>query len=121
MQKRWVILEHRISQLQLEGAHFDLLLEEETNCRTWRLNQIPSIDGPAVEAILINSHRIEWLEKTESKVSGNRGWAKRVAAGFFSGELPTSLTSPVCISIKSEALSGKLELKNQKCKLISLQ
>ena len=115
---RWVLLEHRISQLSPENVHFDLLLEESLSCKTWRLEEIPVLDGPWISAILLPSHRLEWLEKQESIVSGGRGWARRIEGGFFSGQL-TAESDSISVVITSETISGKLEIIKNQCRLLS--
>ena len=115
---RWVLLEHRISQLSLENIHFDLLLEESLACRTWRLEEIPLLDGPFVSVILLPPHKLEWLDKEESIVSGGRGWARRIEGGFFSGEISTA-SDLISVAISSKTISGKLEILKNQCRLFS--
>ena len=43
--KRWVLLEHVGDPNDPEGRHFDLLLEDRSECRSWQLRQIPILDG----------------------------------------------------------------------------
>ena len=100
MRNRWVILKHilSISKESLESFHYDLLLEDRDFCRTWRLGSFPLMDGPIVAAIPLPPHKLYWLDREESVVSGGRGWAKRVAKGEFSGSLP--LNPNECFSVK---------------------
>ncbi len=117
MKKRWAILQHTLSKDSLEGLHFDLLLEDEGFCRAWRLARIPLIDGPLVEAIGISAHKLYWLEREESPVSGDRGWAKRIVLGYFHGSLPSDNKDSLSIEIQSTLLRGRLELRNNLCKI----
>ena len=87
---RWALLEHRGSPEDLNGCHYDLLLEDHKFCRTWRLSELPPLDGSMQEAIPLPLHKLEWLEKTEGPVSRKRGWAKRIMAGFYIGVLPVN-------------------------------
>ena len=121
MNKRWVLLEHRLSKDNCEGIHFDLLLEEVGSCRTWRLQRFPTLDGPLVEAIPLPPHKLHWLEREESIVSGGRGWAKRIEGGFFLGLLPPKDQSKVSIELVSKTISGVFEIRNNLCGLISLE
>ena len=66
--KRWVLLEHRVSKNILKNRHFDLLIEEKTSCRSWRLEDKPLIDGPSVKAVSIPPHKLYWLDRKESLV-----------------------------------------------------
>jgi len=103
----------------LDGLHFDLLLEDEEFCRTWRLSSIPILDGPAVEALPISPHKLYWLDTEESSVSGGRGWAKRIVFGSFCGSLPSQTVDSVSIEIHSNSLTGCLILKNELCRIFS--
>ncbi len=85
---RWVLLRHIGAPEDLIGFHFDLLLEDKDFCRTWRLTQIPILDGPYVDARYITPHKLEWLDVREKVVSGNRGIAKRIKKGIFLSALP---------------------------------
>ena len=119
MEKRWVILQHTLSKESLEGLHFDLLLEDKDFCRAWRLARIPWLDGPVVEAIAIAPHNLYWLEREESPVSGDRGWAKRIVLGNFTGSLPSDKNDSISIEIHSSLFTGCLELRNNFCKISS--
>ncbi|ABX07995.1 hypothetical protein [Prochlorococcus marinus] len=122
MKKRWVLLEHRSSRYSLNEIHFDLLLEEEHDCRTWRLEDLPKCDGPPVEALASPPHNLYWLERKESVVSGGRGWAKRVEGGIFIGCLPLrGHQSQIAVELVGDSISGVLEIKNNLCNLVSLE
>jgi hypothetical protein len=83
---RFVLLEHTGHPDDPVGRHFDLLLEDGTACRTWRLAEIPAVGGGPVAASLLPPHRLEWLDRLEGEVSGGRGFARRVAAGTYEPE-----------------------------------
>ena len=118
--KRWVLLEHRLSKENLKDIHFDLLLEDTNTCKTWRLEKLPRLDGPSVSAIPIAPHKLYWLERNESDVSGGRGWAQRVEGGFYSGDLSQMANSKVFIKICFKSKDALLEIKNQACRIVSL-
>ena len=80
---RWVLLRHTGAPEDLRGLHYDLLLEDKDCCRSWRLSEIPELDGPYVEAVSISPHKLYWLDLKQKVVSGNRGVATRVKKGFF--------------------------------------
>ena len=117
--KRWVLLEHRLTKDNPDQKHFDLLLEEKSNCRSWRLDQLPILNGPSVKAIPINAHKLHWLERNESNVSGGRGWAKRIEAGFYKGDLVEMNTSKISVQIHSKTYNGILELDGDFCRVLS--
>ncbi len=117
MKNRWVILEHRVAKNVIDGLHYDLLIEEDQHCRTWKLEKIPILDGPPVSALLQTPHKLYWLERNESIVSGGRGWAKRVGGGIFLGSLPENDQAAILITLVSETISGCLEISNNYCRL----
>ena len=117
--RRWVILKHVLAKDSLDGLHYDLLLEDVQDCRSWRLSNIPSLNGPSVDAIPISPHKLYWLERDESLVSGGRGWAKQIYTGTFSGSLPVSKSEMLSIEIMSTSLSARLQIVNSLCRITS--
>ena len=118
---RWILLEHFGSPDDPLGVHFDLLLEDGKVCRSWRLKKILVLDGPSQKVVPIPSHRLVWLDHSDGEVSGGRGWAKKVMAGFFLGELSEDPADPVQIELHSNVLKGNLEIKNFLCTLCSFR
>ena len=80
---RFILLEHAGAPDDPAGRHYDLLLEEGSACRTWRLVEIPSCGGPTVPAEEIVPHRLAWLDHVSGEVSGGRGFARRVDGGTY--------------------------------------
>ncbi len=119
MGSRWVILRHTFSKDSLDGLHYDLLIEDIEDCRTWRLPSIPLLNGPLIKAQLISPHKLDWLEKEACVVSGDRGWAKCIFRGTYSGFLPFHRSEMLSIEIKSTNLSGTLQILNGLCKITS--
>ena len=117
MKNRWVLLEHRLSNNNPNQFHFDLLIEEEHSCRTWRLDQFPILNGPSVPIVSLPPHKLHWLEREQSIVSGGRGWAKRVEAGTFLGSLSKNNGSVISIELVSATICGRLEVKKNFCRL----
>ena len=68
---RWVLLRHIGAPDDLSGIHYDLLLEDHNFCRTWRLSDIPLLDGPYVDSVYIAPHKLDWLDIEEKVVSVN--------------------------------------------------
>ena len=116
---RWILLRHIGSPDDPKGIHFDLLLEDRQGCRSWRLEDLPLLDGPSQKASPLPMHRLDWLEHLDGEVSGGRGWASRVMAGFFLGALPRNDLDPVQIQLHSKGMMGNLEIKNFLCTLSS--
>ncbi len=116
-QNRWVILKHVGAPGDIDCFHFDLLLEDDKNCKTWRLEHFPCPDGPAVKSKPLSPHRLQWLDIKKSVVSGGRGVAYRMAAGNFSGKLsgsglPGSLLQ---LTISWDGLFFLLEINENNC------
>lgn len=76
MLRRFVILQHDHPYL-----HWDLLLEEESSARTWRLLRKPCLGEP-IAAERLPDHRLMYLDY-EGPVSGERGNVKRFLAGTY--------------------------------------
>jgi hypothetical protein len=87
---RFILLEHTGAPDDPAGRHFDLLLEAGEACHTWRLAEIPAPGGPAVTAVEIAPHRLAWLDHGAGKVSGGRGFARRIDGGTFEPALEPS-------------------------------
>jgi len=71
---RFVVLQHDWPQL-----HWDLMLENGANLRTWRLSEVPH-SGHPIPLVRLPPHRSIYLDY-EGPVSGNRGSVKRVLEG----------------------------------------
>tara|TARA_Y100001968_G_C19116540_1_gene599825 strand:- start:94 stop:477 length:384 start_codon:yes stop_codon:yes gene_type:complete len=117
--KRWVLLRHVKAPDDVLGIHFDLLLEDGEGCRTWRLNELPIQDKNEVHAQRVATHKLEWLEKVESEVSGGRGWATRLARGTFLGNLPSCEDDPVHVNLYGEDIHGILKISRGICRIFS--
>ncbi len=114
---RWVLLRHIGAPDDSKGIHFDLLLEDDEFCRTWRLNEIPQVDGNYVDALYITPHKLEWLDISEKFVSGNRGFAKRIKEGLFLRALPNICSKYINLPIQWETLEVDLVIDEKGCKI----
>ena len=112
---RYSLLRHTGAPDDPSGCHYDLLLEDGDSCRTWRLADIPTADGSSQNATALPAHRLVWLEPRHAAVSGNRGWAERVMAGCYDGELPRDPSKPVEIRLVAGDLLGTLQISNGRC------
>ena len=99
------------------GIHFDLLLEDQGFCRTWRLNDIPLLDGPYVDSVHIAPHNLEWLDIKEKVVSGNRGVAIRIKQGIFLRSHSSIETSSINLSLKWEEDDCDLVINDYGCRI----
>tara|TARA_Y100001968_G_scaffold269489_1_gene260313 strand:+ start:142 stop:528 length:387 start_codon:yes stop_codon:yes gene_type:complete len=116
---RWVLLRHTGAPDDLKGIHFDLLLEDKEFCRTWRLSDIPLLDGPYVGSVLIAPHNLDWLDIKEKVLSGNRGVANRIKKGVFMRSLPSIEKSDIKIPLKWEDSKADLEINDKGCRIFS--
>ena len=116
---RWVLLRHIGAPDDLKGVHFDLLLEDKEFCRTWRLSDIPLLDGPYVDSVYIAPHNLDWLEIEEKVVSGNRGVAARIKKGIFWESLPSNEKKFINLSLSWEDVEGHLLIDKIGCRILS--
>tara|TARA_Y100001968_G_scaffold293408_1_gene299318 strand:+ start:152 stop:547 length:396 start_codon:yes stop_codon:yes gene_type:complete len=118
---RWVLLRHIGAPDDLRGIHYDLLLEDDDFCRTWRLSDIPFLDGPYVDSVYSTPHKLEWLDIQEKVVSGNRGVATRIKKGTFLQSLPIFLfqKSSLSISLNWDGIYCDLVIDENGCRIFS--
>jgi len=116
---RWVLLRHIGAPDDLRGIHYDLLLEDNQFCRTWRLSNIPLLDGPYVDSISIAPHDLDWLDIKEKLVSGNRGVATRIKKGIFFKSLPSIEKSFINLSLRWGDIEGDLVIDENGCRILS--
>ncbi len=114
---RWVLLRHTCSIDDLESIHFDLLLEDKEFCRTWRLSDIPLLDGPYVDSVYIAPHNLYWLEIKEKVVSGNRGVATRIKKGIFWESLPSIENGFINLSLQIDHVKSDLVIDENGCRI----
>ena len=118
---RWVLLRHTGAPDDLRGIHFDFLLEDKEFCRTWRLSDIPLLDGPYVDSVYIAPHTLDWLNIKEKVVSGNRGVATRIKKGIFFKSLPSIQKSSINLEITWEDVYSDLVIDEYGCRISSKQ
>ena len=101
----------------MEGMHFDFLLEDTDFCRTWRLSDIPLLDGPYVDSVYVAPHNLYWLDIKEKVVSGNRGVATRIKKGIFWESLPRTVNSVINLSLEWDCVESDLVIDENGCKI----
>jgi len=101
------------------GIHFDLLLEDEKFCRTWRLSDIPLVDGPQVDCLYIAPHTLDWLNIKKKIISGNRGVATRIKKGIFWNSIPSNEKKIINLSLIWEDDEVDLLITENLCRIIS--
>ena len=113
------MLKHIGSPDDLKGIHFDLLLEDKEFCRTWRLSDIPILDGPYVDSLHILPHNLYWLDIEEKVVSGNRGVANRIKQGVFWESFPSVEGGSINLSLIWDKLEVDLLIDENGCRIFS--
>lgn len=78
---RFVVLEHRFPEGHARELHWDLMLEDGSQLRTWALAETPVI-GSAIPAEALPPHRRAYLDY-EGPVSDDRGDVARWDDGEF--------------------------------------
>ena len=116
---RWVLLKHIASPDDIGGVHFDLLLEDKEFCRTWRLSDIPKLDGPYVDSVSVAPHNLYWLDIEEKVVSGNRGVAMRIKQGIFLQSFSSGESSSMNLSLIWDKLEVALVIDENGCRICS--
>ena len=116
---RWVLLQHIESPSDINGIHFDLLLEDKEFCRSWRLSDIPLLDGPYVDSVCIAPHNLYWLDIEQKVLSRNRGFATRIKHGIFLQCLPPVESTSVNLSLIWDKLKVDLVIDENGCRIFS--
>ncbi len=117
---RWTLLKHIDAPDDPAGLHFDLLLQDSFACRTWRLDNVPVIDGPWQIAISLPDHHLDWLDRQSAVLTRGRGRVDRVFAGFFEGELPSTKEASFQIFLYSPQIEARLTIQNGFCSFTSI-
>ena len=102
MTARYVLLTHDHPHL-----HWDLMLEEESSLRTWRLAQEPLGEAP-IKAEPLPAHRKHYLDY-EGPVSGDRGTVTQWDAGDYLLEIDRE--EEIWVSLSGKRLRGRAILK----------
>ena len=114
---RWVLLEHKILGSNLIDIHYDFLLEDQSECFTWKFHEIPSLDKGFVEIGRQPNHRLVWLSRDEYQLSNNRGFVKRIDHGTFSYIVHNQDSQELKIILNGKLLNGLLTIDGNFCKL----
>ena len=111
------MLKHTGAPSDIKGFHFDLLLEDKEFCRTWRLNDIPTLNGPYVYSEYIAPHDLAWLDIKEKVISGNRGVATRIKQGIFWKSLSLPEKRSIDLTLKWEDVETDLVIDENGCRI----
>ena len=114
---RWVLLEHRILGGKLIDIHYDFLVEDRSECITWKFHEIPVFNKGFVEIRKQPNHRLIWLSRVEYQLSNNRGLVKRIDYGTFSYISHNQDSQELQIILNGKLLKGLLIINGSLCKL----
>tara|TARA_B100000945_G_scaffold151303_1_gene121389 strand:- start:529 stop:891 length:363 start_codon:yes stop_codon:yes gene_type:complete len=114
---RWVLLEHKVSLRNLVDIHYDFLVEDDIECLTWKLLQIPILNKGFVQILRQPNHRIVWLSRVEYELSEKRGFVKRIDHGTFINVSLKSVSQDLKIILDGKLLNGLFEISGNFCRL----
>jgi len=114
---RWVLLEHKVYSDNTLDIHYDFLVENGIDCLTWKFLKLPLLNQDSVEIFKQPNHRLVWLSRVEHKLSGNRGFVKRIDQGIFKNV--SDKLDPECFRflLDGELLYGLFEISVNSCRL----
>ena len=116
---KWVLVEHKVFSANSLDIHYDFLVENGTDCLTWKFLKIPLLNQASVEISKQPNHRLVWLTRIEHELSDNRGFVKRIDQGIFKN------VSDKCkwdseyyrFILDGELLNGLFEISGNSCRL----
>ena len=116
---KWVLLQHKVDRPNNMENHFDFLIENGRDCLTWKIFEIPKINGPSIEIIKQENHRLIWLYREKYTLSNERGKVKRIDYGtyYLDGDLLDE--EDFSLVLNGNILNGILKKKFNLCQLIS--
>ena len=114
---RWVLLEHKILTGNLVDIHYDFLVEDQLDCLTWKMYEIPSVNTGFVDIGKQANHRLIWLSRVEYILSNNRGLVKRIDNGTFINGSEKSDSQEFKFILDGNLLDGLLTIVGSFCQL----
>ena len=117
---RWTLLKHERINNEILDVHYDFLLENGEDCKTWKLLVLPIIDGPSVEIFKHSNHRLVWLTIESKLLAHNRGFVKRIDHGIFTPHEVDLESNNFSVILKGKSIKGLFKKIANSCQLISL-
>ena len=115
--KRWVLLEHKVSKPSLSEVHFDFLIETVSDCLTWKIYEIPKLNGSLVKIIKQPNHRLVWLNRESQLLSRDRGYVQRIDYGQYSIIENNLSRDNFILKLDGKLLRGFLKKEHDLCNL----
>ena len=117
--KKWVLLEHKVFCGDLFDIHFDFLLENGSDCLTWKILEVPSFKNGSVQIIKQPNHRLVWLSRLNYELSDNRGFVRRIDFGNLERKDYKLNFEEINLRLKGKLLNGIFQIKGNSCRLIN--
>ena len=116
---RWTLLKHERINNEIFDVHYDFLLENGKDCKTWKLLIFPKLDGPSVEIFKHSNHRLVWLTTERKLLTNNRGYVRRIDNGTFKPVRFEKDSNDFSIILKGKFINGIFKKNANFCQLIS--
>tara|TARA_Y100000589_G_scaffold269577_1_gene261620 strand:- start:38 stop:400 length:363 start_codon:yes stop_codon:yes gene_type:complete len=117
---RWTLLKHERMTDEILDVHYDFLLENGEDCKTWKLLFLPKLNGPSVEIFTHVNHRLIWLTIESKLLTRNRGYVKRVDNGTFKSLGVDINSNNFSLILKGKFINGLFKKDANLCQLISI-
>ena len=114
---RWVLLEHKIISSNLLNIHYDFLVEDQFDCLTWKMQELPLLNEGFVEIDKQANHRLVWLSRVEYILSNDRGLVKRIDHGTVMKGSPKLDSKELNFILNGSVLNGLLTIAGKFCQL----
>ena len=117
---RWTLLKHEKINNKILDIHYDFLLENGQDCKTWKLLIFPEPDGSSVDIFEHSNHRLIWLTIESKLLTNNRGYVQRIDNGIFKPSGVDIESNNFSIILKGKLINGLFKKNANLCQLISL-
>ena len=117
---RWTLLKHERINNKILDIHYDFLLEDGEDCKTWKLLIFPELNGVSVDIFEHSNHRLVWLTIESKILTKNRGYVKRVDNGTFKLLDYDINRNNFSLILKGKFIEGLFKKNDNTCRLISL-
>ena len=116
---RWTLLKHKKINNKILDIHYDFLLENGDDCKTWKLLTFPKLDSGSVEILEHSNHRLIWLTIESKVLTNNRGYVQRVDNGRFRPFGIDKDSNKFSIILRGNFINGLFKKNGNLCQLVS--
>ena len=116
---KWVLLQHTINKPDCGENHYDFLVENGKDCLTWKIFEIPQINGSSIRIIKQLNHRLIWLYREKYTLSNERGQVQRKDYGIYYILRGCLDEEDFSLKLNGKILNGIFIKKFNSCQLIS--